>query len=260
MAKVSSNAPLRSASRLSTHVRAGGLYQFEDVLATKTTVSATFVTCTAWLLELYELKGGAVFFLTGVGEVRSRARCFAALFPPFSIARLRIDRARGRVLGFAGTTSLLPTFSETPMLLELPAARGAMLPSQIVQSATTIRPIPAWPHASALSRRAKSMIDQSYRSPVSLAHVASRLGVTASHLSRQFKRDFAMTPSAYLRQLRLADAPLRLARGEAIGAISHDVGYADLSRFYKQFRKTTRTSPGECRAMIAPDRGHPRVR
>jgi len=29
-----------------------------------------------------------------------------------------------------------------------------------------------------------------------------------------------------------------------------DVGYNDLSRFYKQFRKKTQTSPGECRETL----------
>lgn len=77
---------------------------------------------------------------------------------------------------------------------------------------------------------------------------------THEHLSRQFKLDLGMSPSAYLRQLRLADAPLRLARGEGIVNVSLDVGYNDLSRFYKQFRKTTSTSPGACQTMMKPNR------
>jgi YesN/AraC family two-component response regulator len=37
-------------------------------------------------------------------------------------------------------------------------------------------------------------------------------------------------------------------RGEAIIEVSGDVGYNDLSRFYKQFRKSTAASPGFCRS------------
>jgi AraC-like DNA-binding protein len=59
-----------------------------------------------------------------------------------------------------------------------------------------------------------------------------------------------MNPSSYLRQLRVADAPLRLAQGEEIINVSHDMGYNDLSRFYKQFRQTTETSPGACKAIL----------
>ncbi|MGH9908785.1 MAG: helix-turn-helix domain-containing protein, partial [Pyrinomonadaceae bacterium] len=68
------------------------------------------------------------------------------------------------------------------------------------------------------------------------------------------KRDFEMSPNAYLRQLRVADVPLLLARGEEIVNVSLDVGYNDLSRFYKQFRKTTKTSPGVCRTIMRPGR------
>ncbi len=87
-----------------------------------------------------------------------------------------------------------------------------------------------------------------------MARVAERLGVTPEHLSRQFKRDFEMSPTNYLHQLRLADAPLRLAKGEDIVNVSQDVGYNDLSRFYKQFRKATKTSPGVCRSVLKSKR------
>ena len=60
------------------------------------------------------------------------------------------------------------------------------------------------------------------------------------------------SPSSYLHKLRLADAPLRLARGEQIVNVSLDAGYNDLSRFYKQFRKTTKTSPGVCQTLMKP--------
>jgi AraC-like DNA-binding protein len=94
------------------------------------------------------------------------------------------------------------------------------------------------------------LIDENYLAYPSMARIAKRLGVTHEHLSRQFKRDFTMSPSAYFRQLRVADVPLRLARGEEIIQVSQEVGYNDLSRFYKQFRKTTNTSPGACKTIM----------
>ena len=59
-----------------------------------------------------------------------------------------------------------------------------------------------------------------------------------------------MSPSAYLHHLRVAEATFRLAVGEPIIEISMDVGYNDLSRFYKQFHKVTKTSPAVCRSML----------
>jgi AraC-like DNA-binding protein len=59
-----------------------------------------------------------------------------------------------------------------------------------------------------------------------------------------------MTPSAYLRQLRVADATFRLSKGEPIIEVSGDVGYNDLSRFYKQFRRQTTKTPGFCQTLL----------
>ena len=254
---VSASAPAIAASRRSTRLLPGGLYHFADTLTPAMPVPATIITCTAWLLEVYSLDAGDLFFLSGAAQVRATSRRFGAVFPPFSVARLCLDRVAGHVLGFAGTKALPPAFAGTPTLFEIPHRAHPELPPDIFDCATALRAIPAWPHASALSYRAKNIIDQSYLTPISLAGVAAQLGVTAAHLSRQFKRDFGLAPSAYLHQLRLADAPLKLARGEEIAAISHDVGYRDLSRFYKQFRKATRTSPGACRTIMAPHEPDP---
>jgi AraC-like DNA-binding protein len=102
------------------------------------------------------------------------------------------------------------------------------------------------PAPSLLSLKAKRLIDENYLIQPSIARVAARLGVTHEHLTRQFKRDFSMTPSAYLHNMRISEATFRLSKGEEIIAVSQDVGYNDLSRFYKQFRKATTKTPGYC--------------
>ncbi len=101
---------------------------------------------------------------------------------------------------------------------------------------------------SLLSLKAKRLIDESYRVFPSIARIAERLGVRHEHLSRQFKRDYKMAPNTYLHRVRAAEASYKLQRGEEIIEVSADVGYNDLSRFYKQFRKGMKTSPGSCRA------------
>ena len=100
---------------------------------------------------------------------------------------------------------------------------------------------------SLLSIKTKRMIDENYHVYPSIARVAARLNVSHEHLSRQFKRDYEMSPSSYLHRLRMAEATYKLMKGEEIIEVSADVGYNDLSRFYKQFRKSTKTSPGHCR-------------
>ena len=66
-----------------------------------------------------------------------------------------------------------------------------------------------------------------------------------------------MTPLEYVHRLRLNDAYKLLSKGERIVDVSLDVGYNDLSRFYKQFRKHTRVPPGTCRSDYIKKRQDP---
>jgi AraC-like DNA-binding protein len=119
---------------------------------------------------------------------------------------------------------------------------------EILDSSYNRQSIERNPKPSLLSIKAKRLIDENYLIRPSIARIASRLGVTHAHLSRQFKSDFGLSPSAYCHQVCIADATFRLARGEEIVNVSQDVGYNDLSRFYKQFSKVRTKTPGYCQA------------
>jgi AraC-like DNA-binding protein len=244
-------------ARRNTSFLADGAYLFQDELEVHGVLTAKVITCTAWLLELYELEAGDVFFISGTREVRATAKCFGVLYPPFTISQPSVENAKGRLVGVAATESLPTGFTEVPTMFattcaELPTGMAQVL--DIVRLGENHQSVEFNPKPSLLSVKAKRLIDENYLSYPSISRIARRLDVTHEHLSRQFKRDFEMSPSAYLHQLRLADAPLKLAKGEEIINVSQDIGYNDLSRFYKQFRKTTKTSPGVCQTLMKPHR------
>jgi AraC-like DNA-binding protein len=245
-------------ARRKTSFLPDGSYLFEDQLDFKGVLTAKVITCSAWLIELYELEAGEIFFITGKGQLRTRTECFGVFYPPFTISQPCFKDIRGRLVGVASTESLLADLTISPTVFEttfkaLPESANEAI--EILKSGAHAQSIAMSP--SLLTLKAKRLIDENYLAYPSIARISARLKVTHEHLSRQFKRDLGMTPSAYLRQLRMADAPLLLARGEEIINVSQDVGYNDLSRFYKQFRKTTRTSPGACQTMMKP-KGPPR--
>lgn len=234
-----------------------GAYLFEDELNVKGELTAKVVTCSAWLLELYQLKSGELFFIKGETNIRPATKCFGVFYPPFTISQPAFKNAGGHLTGVAATAPLPAGFTILPVIFEtsfteLPS--GAAQVIEIVHAGAHPQSIELNPKPSLLSLKAKKLIDANYLVYPSIARVAARLNVTHEHLSRQFKRDFRLSPSDYLRRLRVADAPLRLARGEEIINVSQDVGYNDLSRFYKQFRQTTNTSPGVCKTMLRPER------
>lgn len=59
------------------------------------------------------------------------------------------------------------------------------------------------------------------------------------------KKDFGITPVEYRSRLRISSAIEHLVYGTTILETSFSVGFNDLSRFYKQFKKITLLSPGK---------------
>lgn len=232
-----------------------GTYLFRDQFDIKGVVTTGVVTCKGWLLEMYQLRAGELCFLSGKEEIRPNGNGFGVFYPPYTLVRPRFVNAKGNLLGLAGTAPLPAGIGMVPFIF------GASLPlelrsvTEILAAGRNRQAIDANPRASALSIKARKLIVEGYASEPSIGRIAARLGVSNEHLSRQFRRDYGMSPRDYLHQLRLADAPLELARGEAIADISHESGYGELSRFYKQFRKTTGTSPGLCRGIVTPRSG-----
>jgi AraC-like DNA-binding protein len=245
-----------SMARKKTRFLADGTYVFEDQLDIAGIVTARIVTCRAWLMEFYELSAGELYFISGEHRVRAVTNRFGVFYSTFSIIQPSFNNARATLLGFATLKQLPDGVPAGPILFEL---KSKSLPTNVAEIVEILREpdgaqsIECNPKPSLLSLKAKQLIDENYLAYPSMARIATRLGVTAEHLSRQFKRDFGMSPGNYLRQLRVADAPLMLARGEEIVNVSQDVGYNDLSRFYKQFRKTTDTSPGACKTILRPE-------
>jgi AraC-like DNA-binding protein len=242
-------------ARRRTEILPDGAYLFQDKLNTTGVMKATIITCRAWLVEFYELESGEVYLIHGDREVRPRTTRFAIFYSSFSITQPCFSNTLGDVLGIASLEQLPPNISSTPKLFEITSRRLPTNVAEVVemlQAPDGHQSIESNPSPSLLSLKAKRLIDENYLAYPSLARIAERLSVTHEHLSRQFKRDFGMSPRNYLRQLRVADAPLKLAKGEEIIEVSQDVGYNDLSRFYKQFRKTTETSPGACKTILRP--------
>lgn len=240
--------------RRATKVLPGKTYFFEDELDVKGFLEAKVIMCAGWLLELFEIKAGEIFFTGGEKEIRPNTNRFGIFYPPFSITQPCFKNTKGRLIGIAGRESLPTKSMNAPFVFETNFAEKpetAADVKKILNSGLNFQSIETYPLASLISLKAKKLIDENYQIYPSIARIAARLNISHAHLSRQFKHDFGMSPNAYLREIRVSDATFRLAQGEEIINVSQDVGYNDLSRFYKQFRKSTNASPGVCRKQIS---------
>lgn len=211
-----------------------------------------FVIGAGWLLEIVELESGDFYFVSDGVEVYSRVPRFGIFYPPFTIVRMCVNNLKAVMVGIGAHESLngLP---DSPVIFETDfdaPFNTATQATEILNSSSNFQSIEMNSMPSLLSIKAKRLIDENFLIYPSISRVAGRLGVTHSHLSRQFRRDYDMSPSSYLHQLRVAEATFRMATGQPIIDVSMDVGYNDLSRFYKQFHKVTQTSPAVCREML----------
>ena len=152
-------------------------------------------------------------------------------------------------VGFSASGTPPANWLNVSMTFELGDVPLARSPQEF--AALLKKPLPFIPlegsSVAILSRNAKSLIASSYRADVAIAEIADKLGVSHAHLTRQFKRDYGITPIDYRHRLRVSDAMGRLSRGAEILDVGYDVGFNDTKRFYEDFRKVTGTSPGKCR-------------
>jgi len=233
-------------------ILADGSYAISDTMSIEAEGVSPFVFCAAWLLEILEVEAGEFYFFRDGDEVRPAPKRFGIFYPPFAIVRSYVKHLKGKVRG-VGSIELLPGLPNYPVIFETNFNKpflSAQQAAEVFAHSGNKQSIEPNTKPSLMSVRSKRLIDENYLAFPSIAKVAERLKVSHAHLSRQFKRDYEMTPSEYLHHLRVADATLRLSLGEAIIDISHEVGYNDLSRFYKQFRKKTTTSPAICRTIL----------
>ena len=229
-----------------------GSYVIDDVVSIESSGTAPFVFGRGWLLEILHIETGEFCFYRDSVKISPGAKQFGVFYPPFTFVRSYIKDLKGTVRGIGHTEPLsgLPT---SPVLFDTGFDGRFTAVTQaidVMAAAENVQPIEPNSNPSLLSIRVKRVIDESYLDDVSIAGIAHQLNVSHAHVSRQFKKDFEMTPSQYLHQLRVAEATFRLSLGEPIIDISQDVGYNDLSRFYKQFRGKTRTSPAACREIL----------
>jgi AraC family transcriptional regulator len=102
----------------------------------------------------------------------------------------------------------------------------------------------AWPE------RARRLIEEEFASPLSLAGIASAVGVHPVHLARQFRASQGCTVGEYIRRVRVGFARRELVMTDKpIAEIAHSAGFFDQSQLTKTFKRLTGQTPAAYRAQ-----------
>lgn len=84
---------------------------------------------------------------------------------------------------------------------------------------------------------------ESYQEPTHIAQIAESLGISLSKLSRRFKKRYLVSPRAYRKQLRLAEATRLVTSGMPLSEAAHQAGFSDLAHFSRAFKSQYDIAP-----------------
>jgi transcriptional regulator GlxA family with amidase domain len=106
------------------------------------------------------------------------------------------------------------------------------------------------PPRHATTRRAVLLMELHVSDPLSITAMAAQLGVSLKTLERLFAAEFAMSPGAFYKKLRLQIAERMLREStRPVMNIALDCGFADLSYFGRAFREAFGASPRAFRQL-----------
>jgi AraC-like DNA-binding protein len=134
---------------------------------------------------------------------------------------------------------------------EMARLAGAALLEAFPNTTMTLPYLPAagWVPPAAV-RRAAAFIEAHADHPVALAEIAAAAGVTGRALQYAFRRYYDMTPTGYLRRVRLERAHRELRDADPAGsvtvaAVARSWGWANPSQFTAVYRRQFGQRPGQ---------------
>lgn len=99
---------------------------------------------------------------------------------------------------------------------------------------------------SSVLERVRKVLNQSLGEEILVGDVAERFGMTEATLTKRFKATYGITPIKYRNKMRVFEAMSQLLhQGKPVTEVGFDVGFGDLGRFNKQFKKYANAKPSQ---------------
>lgn len=108
----------------------------------------------------------------------------------------------------------------------------------------------------AVLRRVRDRIDREHADPLDVTALARGAGMSAGHLSREFRRAFGESPYSYLMTRRIERAMALLRRGDlTVTEVCFAVGCSSLGTFSTRFTELVGMPPSRYRREAAASPG-----
>ena len=237
----------------SAHPVAKGLVGITQQLSSEGVVERVVATGRYWIFAMALHETGLTEAHTnGSWTPLPHRRVF--LIPPRSLLRLRLTDVRLRSVGLAGALELpgelghVPRAAKTPNHAEPPESVEDL--AGLLKGAQELDPDAGAP---ALARRARQLLLDAASSPSPVREVARALRIAPETVSRMFRAAYGVSPKRYIHGARISDGVLSLLSGRPVLETALSAGFTDASRFYEQFRRITRNTPGEYASLVRVD-------
>ncbi|MCI0337429.1 MAG: AraC family transcriptional regulator, partial [Acidobacteria bacterium] len=103
-------------------------------------------------------------------------------------------------------------------------------------------------------QQARDLLHGRFSENLTLAEVASAVGVHPVHLAQVFHKNYRCTVGDYMRRLRIEYACHELATsGKPIVDIALAAGFCDQSHFTRTFKRSTGVAPSQYRESLRED-------
>ena len=194
----------------------------------------------AWMLFRIKVVSGAVAWISDGKMIVPRKRTFWLYLPPYSwTSELYREDTRAEIDFFVSRSRAVTFSPDRPILFysdqPLPSSLSDI--EVLLRSVTAEGAIAICTRPSGVAKRIKEHLDKTYMRAEMINEIATTFQTSQTVISRQFKNAFGHTPSRYRMGLRVTAAMVWLLEGVPPAEAAHRSGYADISRFNKQFRQ-----------------------
>ena len=86
--------------------------------------------------------------------------------------------------------------------------------------------------------------------PLDLHEIAERVGFSRFHFTRIFSKATGMSPGAFLRQVRLAEARKLIQQGGKLVDVALKVGFSDQAHLTREFKRVYGMPPGQFARLV----------
>lgn len=204
-----------------------------------------------WMLAVATVEPGQLA-IRHQGQVIDFSGRWALFFPPFSLVEWHLGAGRLQWGAFFSERELPSDLNREAFAFAL---SSAPLPSTYkdifellrVESKNEKRLLIAREEGvSAVAEKTKREIDATFAKDVSVEQIASKLKYSHAVMTRAFKKCYGLTPVAYRNKLRIFESAAKFILEEKqVQSVAKEVGFKDLSRFNRQFRRVLNTKPSQ---------------